>query len=105
MSDATFRNIIKLFVQSAKPGVSDTSRYSFDNYYMELAEIKDFCVLMNKKQFSKEPKKSKQELHEKIVKILNNYYTTENLHIYKRHINKKNTKLRYILQSADVKLL
>ena len=69
MSDATFRNIIKLFVQSAKPGVSDTSRYSFDNYYMELAEIKDFCVLMNNKQFSKQPKKSKQEKIEKMKKL------------------------------------
>ena len=49
--DPTFRNINSLFVLSFKNGDIDASVDSFDKYYMSLAEIKDFNVLIDKKPF------------------------------------------------------
>ena len=40
--DLTFRNINRLFVLSFKNGGNDSTRDSFDKYYMPLVEIKDF---------------------------------------------------------------
>ena len=37
--DSAFRNINRLFVLSFKNGDNDPTRYSFDKYYMSLAEL------------------------------------------------------------------
>ena len=37
--DSAFRNINRLFVISFKNGDNDPTRYSFDKYYMSLAEL------------------------------------------------------------------
>ena len=47
--DPTFRNINRLFVLPFKNGVNDPTRHCVDRYYMPLAEIKDFTVLIDNK--------------------------------------------------------
>ena len=55
MIDPTFRNINRLFVFSFKNGDDDPTRNSFDEYYMPLAEIKDFNALIDNKTFFDQP--------------------------------------------------
>ena len=52
MIDRTSKNINKLFVLSFKNGGIDAARDSFDKYWMPLAEVKDFNVLIDKKTIS-----------------------------------------------------
>ena len=62
MIDPAFRNINRLFVFSFKNGDDDSTRYSFDKYYMPLVKIKDFNVLIDNKPFFDQPVEKKQEL-------------------------------------------
>ena len=59
MIDPTFRNINRLFVFSFKNGDDDPTRNSFDEYYMPLAEIKDFNALIDNKTFFDQPVKKR----------------------------------------------
>ena len=84
--DPLFRNINRLFVLSFKNGNDDPTRNSFDEYYMPLAEVKDFNALIDNKPFFNQPIKNKQETYEKLVKMSrNNDYTTGNLLDYLYH--------------------
>ena len=76
MMDPACRNISRLFVLLFKSGVAESKRYSYDEYYMLLVEIKYFNVLIDKKPFD-QPAKSKQEAYEKLVKIYS--YKTKKL--------------------------
>ena len=88
MSDPTFRNINRLFVLSFKNDGNDLTRLSFDKYYMSLVEIKDFNALIDNKPFFDQTAKSKQEAHEKLVKMSrNDNYTTEHLLDFLYHQN------------------
>ena len=49
--DPTFRNINRLFLLSFKNGNDDSTRDSFDKYYMSLVDIKDFNALIDNKLF------------------------------------------------------
>ena len=60
MIDRIFRNINKLFVLSFKNGDIDTARDPSNKYYMPLAEIKDFLVLIDNKPFFDQPVKNRQ---------------------------------------------
>ena len=51
LTDATFRNINRLFALSFKNGDNYPIRNSFDKYYMALVEIKGFNALINNKPF------------------------------------------------------
>ena len=57
--EPTFRNINRLFVILFKNSNDDPTRYSFDEYYMPLVEIKDFNALIDKK--------NKEEAYEKTI--------------------------------------
>ena len=87
LNDPTFRNINRLFALSFKNGNDDPTRDSFVEYYMPLAEIKGFNLLIDKKPFFDKPVKNKQETQEKLVKMSrnNNYTTTGNLLDYLYH--------------------
>ena len=79
MIDSTFRNINRLFVLSFKNGDNDPTRDSFSKYYMPLAKIIDYNVLINNKPFSDKPVKNKQEAYEKLATMSkNDDYTTGN---------------------------
>ena len=86
--DPTFRNINRLFVLSFKNSDKDPTRNSFDKYYISLAEVKDFNILINNKPFFDQPVKNKQEAYEKLFEMSrNNDYTTGNLLDYSYHQN------------------
>ena len=80
MINPTFKNIDWLFALSFKKGDNDPTRKSFVQYYMPLAEIKDFNALIDIKSFFDQPVKNKQEVHEELVEMSrNNDYTIGNL--------------------------
>ena len=63
-----------------KNGNYDSTRNSFDEYYMTLVEIKDFNSLINNKPFFDQPVKKKQEAYEKLIETSrNDDYTTGNV--------------------------
>ena len=81
-------SINKLFVLSFKNGNNGPWRDSFDDYYIPLAEIKDFNPLIDNKPFSDQPIKNKQETYEKLIELSrNNDSTTGNLFDYLYHQN------------------
>ena len=85
--DPTFRNIIRLFVLSFRNAENDSTRDSFDKYYMQLVEIKDFNALINNKPFFDQPVTNKQA-HEKLIEMSRNGdYKTGNLLDYWYHQN------------------
>ena len=49
--DPTFKNNNRLFVLSFTNGDDDPTKYSFDQYYMLLVEIKDSNTLIDNKPF------------------------------------------------------
>ena len=51
LTDPAFRNINKMFAHMFSNGNNGPTRYSFDEYYMPLVEIKDFNVMIDKKHF------------------------------------------------------
>ena len=76
----TFRNINKLFVLTFKNGDNDSTRYSFEKYYIPLVEIKDFYTLIDNKPFFDQPVKNKQEAYEKLIEMSRgDDYTTGDL--------------------------
>ena len=86
--DPTFRNIYRFFVLSFKNGNDDPTRNSFDNYYMPLAEIKDFNALIdNKPPFDQLVKTNKNRMEKFVEMSRNNDYTTGNLLDYLYHQN------------------
>ena len=88
MIDPTFRNINRLFVLSFKDGNDGPTRDSFDKYFMQLVEIKDFNALITNKSFFDQPVKNKQEAYEKLVEVSrNNNYSKGNLLDYLYHQN------------------
>ena len=61
---------------------------SFLRYYIPLAEIKNFNVLIDNKPFFDQPVKNKQEAYEKLVKMSrNDDYTKGSLLHYLYHQN------------------
>ena len=66
--DPTFRNINRLFVLLFKTGDDDPTRYSSDEYYMPLVEIKDFNILIDNKLIFDQAVKNKQEAYENLSK-------------------------------------
>ena len=59
MIDPNFININRLFVLSFKNGHNDSTRKSFNKYYMPLVEIKYLNALIDNKPFFDEPVKIK----------------------------------------------
>ena len=57
--DATFRNINRLFAPSFKNGNDDPTRYSLDQYYILLTQIKCFNALIDNKPFFDQSVKNK----------------------------------------------
>ena len=63
-------------------------RDSFDKYYMQLVEIKDFNALIDNKPFFDRPVKNKQEAYEKLIEISkNDDYAIGNLLDFSYHQN------------------
>ena len=60
MIDPAFRNINRLFVLSFKNSAKDTSRNSFDKYYMRLVKIEDFNTLIDDNDFFINPPKNQK---------------------------------------------
>ena len=67
MIDPTFKN--RLFVLPFKNSNADSARNSFNEYYMPLAEIKDFNALIDNKLFLDQPVNNKLEAYEKLIEI------------------------------------
>ena len=61
--DQTFRNNNRLFALSFKNGDDDPTRYSFDQCYMPLVEIKDFSALIDNKPFFDQRVNNKHEAY------------------------------------------
>ena len=69
ITDPTFTNINRLFVLLFKYGDNDSTRTTFDNYYMPLVKIQDVNALINNKPFIDQIIKNKQEAYEKLVEM------------------------------------
>ena len=71
--DTKFRNINRLFnikngfIFSFKNGNDDPTRDPFDQYYMQLVEIKDFNALIDNKLFFDLPVKNRQEAYDNLL--------------------------------------
>ena len=84
----TFRNINRLFVLSFKNGNNDPTINSFYNYYIPLAEIKDFNALIDNIPFVDLPVKSKQNVYENLIEMSkNDEYTAGNFLDFSFHQN------------------
>ena len=78
--------LIDCFFLSFKNGSDDPARYSLDEYFMPLVEIKDLNALLDNKPFFDEPVKNKQEAFEKLINMSkNNDYTTGNLLYHQKY--------------------
>ena len=82
--DSTFTNFDRLFVLSfqriAEGETTEDYRDSFLRYYTPSVEIKDFNVLIDRKNFFDLPVKNEEEAYKKIINMSkNNDYTTGNL--------------------------
>ena len=77
--DPTFTNVNRLFV-SAYPTADNNNRQSFSRFYLPIAMVKDYHVIIKKLAFFDLPIKTEEEAYEKIIDISrNNEYTTGNL--------------------------
>ena len=75
-----------MFVLLFKNGDDDTARYSFDEYYMPLVEIKDFNAFIDNNHFL--ISLNKQEAYQKLIEMSgNDDYRTRNLLDYLYHQN------------------
>ena len=70
--DPAFRNTNRLFVLSFKNDNYDSTRNSFDRYFMALIEIIDFIALIDNKPFFDQPVKGKKEAYEKLIDMSKN---------------------------------
>ena len=82
--DSTFTNVDRLFVLSfqriAEGETTEDYRDSFLRYYTPSVEIKDFNVLIDRKNSFELPVKNEEEAYKKIINMSkNNDYTTGNL--------------------------
>ena len=82
--DSTFTNFDRLFVLSfqriAEGETTEDYRDSFLRYYTPSVEIKDFNVLIDRKNSFELPVKNEEEAYKKIINMSkNNDYTTGNL--------------------------
>ena len=66
--DPTFKNFNRLFVLSFKNGNDDSTRYSFDLYYMPLVEIKNFYALIENEPFFDQPLKTNKKRMKNLLK-------------------------------------
>ena len=86
MIDPKFGIINRLFVNSFKLGRNLVKRNNFNRYYLSLAEIKDFNLLIDNKQFFNQSVENKKEAFENLVEISRkNDYVTGNLLDYLHH--------------------
>ena len=67
MVDPTFRNINRLFILSFRIGRNFPTRNSFGRFDVASIEIKDSNVLIDKKPFSEQLIKNKQEMYENYI--------------------------------------
>ena len=75
--DPTFTNVNRLFVLAYR---NADDRQSFSQFYLPKVMIKDFNVIIDKLAFFDLPRKTEEEVYEKIIDISkNNAYTTGNL--------------------------
>ena len=78
--DPTFTNVKRLFVLSFARNLLGDKRDSFSHYYVPKVEIKDFSVLIDRKEFFDLPVKNEEEAYKKIIDMSNNNdYITGNL--------------------------
>ena len=95
-----------MFVLSFKNDHNDPTRYSFDEYYISVEEIKDFNVLIDNKLFFEQPVKNKQESSEKLIqKLRNNDYTTGNLKSFIKSHQTSDNKSYYQIRLCLNKLI
>ena len=79
MINPTSRSINRLSVLSFKNGIDNPKRNSFNEYYMPLAEIKNFSALIDNKPLFDQSVKNKQEAYEKLDEMSRkNDYTKGN---------------------------
>ena len=84
--DPAIGNINRLFAFSFKGADDDPTRYSFDEYYMPLVEIKNFNALIDNKSLFDQTVKNKPELYAKLIEMSrNDDYPTGNLLDYLYH--------------------
>ena len=77
-----------MFILLFKNGVYNPKIISFDEYCMELIEMKDFDASIDNKTFFELPVKNKLEAYEKLVEMSrNDYYGTWNVLDYLYHQN------------------
>ena len=57
-----------MFVLSFKNGDDDPRRYSFNQYYIPLVEIKNFIALIENKPFFNQPVKTNKKRMKKLLK-------------------------------------
>ena len=77
MVDPTFTNVNRL---SVSPFENEDDRTSFSKYYVPIFEIKDFNVLIDRKQFFEIPVKNKEVAYEVIIEMSKtNEHTRGNL--------------------------
>ena len=66
--DPTFTNVNRLFVLSFPRNNNTDSRYSYSNYYVPKAQMKDFNVLIDGRSFFDLPIKMKKKLTKRLLK-------------------------------------
>ena len=75
--DPTFTKVKRLFILPFARNAEGDHRDSFSRYCVPNFEIKDFNVLIDRKNFFDLPVKNEEEAHKKIIEMSgNNYYTT-----------------------------
>ena len=95
-----------MFVLSFKNDHNDPTRYSFDEYYISVEEIKDFNVLIDNKLFFEQPVKNKQESSENLIqRSRNNDYTTGNFKSITKSHQKSDNKSYYQIRLCLNKLI
>ena len=95
-----------MFVLSFKNDHNGPTRYSFDEYYISVEEIKDFNVLIDNKLFFEQPVKNKQESSENLIqKSRNNDYTTGNFKSLIKSHQKSDNKSYYQIRLCLNKLI
>ena len=78
--DPTFTNVNRLFVLAYQ---NADDRQSFSEFYLPIAMVKDYNVIIDKLAFFELPIKTEEEAYEKIIDISRNSgYTTGNLQDY-----------------------
>ena len=100
--DSTFRIINRLFVLSFKNGDDYPIRNSFDEYYLPLAEIKDFNALIDNQSFFDQPVKTNKKRMKNLSKCQEIIIIQQEIYqifgIIKIHIN----LLVYIYQDKQI---